>query len=175
MEPLNIAIKDLSLDTVVSAEGYDPITLADAIVSAAVAKLTHEDEWRDTYGALKKRVAQIRDEEIRALVKAEIETAMAEPVQETNQWGEALGKPTTLRALMVAEAEKFFTEKRGTDNYNREPRMTGAERVVAQLVQAELVKEMAAIFAAEKAKVTEAVQGRAAELLAQAVKDGLRK
>ncbi len=40
--------------------------------------------------------------------------------------------------------------------------------------QASLTKELAAIFAEEKAKVVKAVQGKAAESIAQAVKDGLR-
>jgi len=177
MTPLNIAITDLSLETVIGAGYHDaPVTLADAIVTAAVQHLAKDGEYREIHSGLAKRVAIIRDEEIREVVKTEIASVMTEPVQQTNQWGEPTGKPpTTLRALIVGEAEKFFTEKKSNNDYGRGPSLTGAERVIAALVEAELVKAMAAIFAEEKAKVVAAVQGKAAELLADAVKAGLRK
>lgn len=174
MEPLNIQISDLTLDTVMGA-GYDgALTLADLIVGAAVKRLTKDDEYGEVVGGLRKRVAQIRDEEIRARVLAEIEATMAAPVSLTNSYGEPVGKATTIRELIVAEATKFFTEKKSTDNYDRGPRLTGAERVIAELVKAELTKEMATAFAEEKAKVVAAVQAKAAEMLAEAVRAGLR-
>lgn len=174
MEALNITIEGLALDTVIDAEHGDGRTLADAIVDRAVATLTRDQEYREVHGGLAKRVSLIRDEEIRERVRVEIDKVMAQPIHATNQWGERTGGETTLLALIVAEGEKFFTEKRKTDSYDRGPALTGAQRVVAELVQKHLVKELAALFAEEKARVIEAVRGKAADLIAQAVKDGLR-
>lgn len=175
MEPLNITITDLGLDTVIDGDyEHGGRTLADAIVDRAVTALTKDQEYREVHGGLAKRVSQIRDEEIRERVRVEIKKVMAQPIHATNQWGERTSGETTLLALIVAQAEKFFTEKRTKDSYDRSPAMTGAQRVIAEMVQASLTKELAAIFAEEKAKVVKAVQGKAAELIAQAVKDGLR-
>lgn len=174
MEPLNIEIRDLTLDTVVGAEYDGALTLGDMIVERAARNLTKDSEYGEVASALRKRIGAIRDEEIRALVRAELAEAMQAPVTATNQWGEPTGQPTTLRALVVEAATKFFTEKRSRDTYGREPKMTDAERVIGELIKAELTKELAAVFAAEKAKVVSAVQAKAGELLAQAVKDGLR-
>lgn len=174
MEPLNISIEGLNLDTVIDGDYEGARTLADAIVSAAVAKLVKDKDYGEVHSGLRKRVAQIRDEEIRERVRLELDEVMLQPVTATNQWGEPVGQPTTLRALIVAEATKFFSVKLKSDSYDRRPELTGAQRVIAELVKAELTKELAAAFADEKAKVVKAVQGKAAELLAQAVKDGLR-
>lgn len=175
MQPLNITITDLTLDTVVGAGYEEPHTLADVIVNAAVEKLLKDGDTREISSALAKRIAVIRDEEIRAKVRAELDDAMAKPIRKTNQWGEPTGQgETTLRELILAEAAKFFTEKRSKDSYGSGPKFTDAERVIAELVQGELKKDMAAAFAEEKAKVVAVVQGKAAELLADAVKAGLR-
>lgn len=171
MEPLNITITDLSLDTVVGAEYDGSLTLADLIVNAAVARLTKDQAYVEVLGRrLRDRIAAIRDEEIRALVKAELEPVMTEPVTPTSQWGESVGKPTTLRALVLKAAEEFFTKRR--DEY-RQPRTTEAERIVAAEVGAALTKELKDAVAAEKAKVVAAVQAKAAELIATAVKEGV--
>ena len=176
MEPLNITITDLGLDTIIGV-GYrdEPVTLVDAIVKEAVSQLTKEKGYDEVRDGVRKRVALIRDEEIRALVRPELEKAMVAPITQTNSWGEPIvGKPTTLREMILAEATKFFTEKKGEDSYGRGPKQTAAERVVAELVRTELVKEMTAAFAEEKNKVVAAVQAKAAEMIAKAVKDGLR-
>jgi hypothetical protein len=175
MEPLNITITGLGLDTVVGAAYEGALTLADMIVAEAARNLAKDKDYQEVYGGLRNRVAMVRDDEIRARVKAEIDDAFGVPVVATNQWGEPTGKATTLRALILAEAEKFFTEKRGKDRYNNGPTMTGAERVVAALVAEELTKEMAAAFRVEKERVVAVVREKAAELIAAAVKEGLRK
>lgn len=175
MEPLTIAITDLSLNTVIGVGFHDdPVTLADAIVNAAVSRLFKEDEYREMLNGLRKRVAQIRDEEIRALVKPELEAAMVAPIVATNQWGEPISSKTgTLRELIIAQASKFFGEKTG-DSY-RGPQLTAAERVVDEAVKKELTAELQAAVADEKAKVVAAVRAKAAELIATAVREGVGK
>lgn len=176
MEPLNITITDLSLDTVLGeSERYGAMTLADAIVNAAVADITKDEAYREVYGGLRKRIGAIRDEEIRARVTVELDEAMRAPIVATNQWGEPVaGKgTTTVRELILAEAKQFFTEKTRTDSYSNTPALTGAQRVIAALVKEQLTKELTAVFAAEKEKVVAALRATAADLVADAVKKGL--
>lgn len=170
MEPLNIQITDLSLETIVGAEYDGALTLADLIVNAAVTRLMKDGEYSEIQGGLRKRVGQIRDEEIRAFVKTELVGAMAAPIYRTNAYGERSGQETTLRELIVEHAKDFFTKKTG--DYNR-PQYTAAERVVTAAVEKELTKELAAAIADEKAKVVAAIRAKAADLIAQAVKEGV--
>lgn len=171
MEPLNITIADLSLDTVLGEDDRrGPITLADAIIESAVLRLTRDEEYRDIQGGLHKRVGQIRDEEIRTRVAAEVEAALTAPFRQTNTYGEAKGEPVTLRSLIVKSCEEFFTQD--VSEYNK-PRQTKAQRFVHAAVEDAVKKELAAAIVEEKAKVVAAVRAKAADLIAQAVKEGI--
>lgn len=174
MEPLNISIEGLSLDTVLG-ERYDldadrnvPLTLADAIVEAAARRLAGGADWPD----VKSRVRQIRDDEIRKRVAAEIEAAVTNSVQRTNGYGEPIGEPTTLRqeiARIAGEAVKLNTRASGLSHQS-----TALQEVIRTEVDKALAAELKSVVDGEKAKVVKAVRDKAAELLAQAVKDGLR-
>jgi len=180
VEPLNISIEGLNLDTVIGGHYYggdddsggSPKVLLDAIVEAATTRLVKDTEGRDIYGGLRKRVNEIRDDEIRTRVAAEVEAAFAEPFQPTNAYGEAKGESITIRSLIAKAVNEWFTKD--TNNNYREGKRTAAGEFVKAAVDAALKKELAEAIADEKAKVVKAVQGKAAELLAQAVKDGLR-
>lgn len=170
MEPLKIEIQDLGLDTVIGPHYPDGVqTLGEAIVAKAAANLTQDGEYGEVMQSLRRRIAKIRDDEIRDLVRAELAKAMAEPVTQTNSYGESIGQPTALRALIVDAATKFFSER---GDYGRGA--TQAQKLVAQEVQTALTKELREVMAEEKAKVVAVVQAKAAELLAEAVKQGLR-
>lgn len=174
MEPLSITITDLTLNTVIDGDYEGSRTLGDAIVDRAVKKLTKDGEYSEVHDGLRKRVAKIRDEEIRNLVHVELAKAMAEPITLTNSYGEPTGTPTTLRALIISKATEFFTVKRRNDSYNRSSEMTNAQLVVAEMIKNELTKELASIFAEEKARIIKAIQANAAEVIADAVRKGLR-
>lgn len=170
MEDLTIAIEGLNLETVIGTQYPDsPLTLADAIVVAAAKELlTGADVL-----SVSTRIRQIRDEEIRAQVAAEIQVALAEPFHRTNYYGEGRDQPITLRTLIADEAKKFFTEQRRPHGRYDGPTSTAAQDVVAALVKDALTKELAAAVADEKAKVVAAVRAKAAELIATAVKEGV--
>ena len=70
----------------------------------------------------------------------------------------------------MAEAKKLFTERA---DYGRGS--TLAQRIVAEAIGSAFTRELAAAIADEKAKVVAAVRAKAAELIADAVKQGVGK
>lgn len=166
---INVTVEGLEavdLNTpVINVETDDPVTLADVIADRAVRTLAYED-GRD----LRRRIGEIRDEEIRELVKPIVLGAVDSAIQETNRWGEPTGKPTTLRELVIKEAKALLTQP--ADNYNR-GKGTVLEVAVRNVVDRAIRAELDKVLAEEKAKVVALVQGKAAELIAEAVKKGL--
>ena len=150
---------------VVNVETDDPVTLADVIADRAVRTFTYEDGRE-----LRRRITEIRDEEIRELVKPIVLGAIDSAIQETNRWGEPTGKPTTLRELIAKEAKELLN--RPADNYNRN-KGTVLEVAVREAVERSIRAELNVVLVDEKTKVVAAVQAQAAELIAEAVKKGL--
>lgn len=134
---LKIVIDKVTLDTVVGeVVGYDEdgdayikgqATVADKVAEQIKGEVVKTPE----YTSLRERVTRIREEEIREAVKPLIREALQRPIQQTNYYGEAVGKETTLSEIIMAEAKKVFTASR--DSYNK-----GAfiSEVVAKEVQA---------------------------------------
>jgi hypothetical protein len=143
-------------------------TLGDVIAEQVTARLTKDTAWPD----LRARYTEFRDEEIRKAIGPLIQAAIAKPIQQTNAYGSPVGESTTLTELIVKEATAFLT--RSADNYNRGGE-TVLQKWVREQVEKALVKELAEVMAAEKAKVVAAVRGKAAELIADAVRQGLGK
>lgn len=171
---INVTVTEPLDLTAVIGTGYDDdgdradITLGDRIAEIAARNLAKDDTyWRP----LKDRVTEMRTTLIRELVQAELAVAMEAEVQRTNALGEPIGPATTLRELIVAEAKKWFTEKHSND-YGR-THYTNAQSVVAAEVNKAIKAELAAAIAEEKAKVVAAIQAKAAELIADAVKQGV--
>ena len=171
-EGIKIHVEELTLDTVIG-QRYDSETdrrcdqtLADAIVEVAARNLLNDADWLN----VKERIRSLRDEEIRARVAVEVEAAMSGPVSITNIYGEATGRSTTLReeiAKLTAEALKMDHR----NNYSRE--LTPAQRCIRDEVDRALAAELASVVKEEKEKVVAAVRAKAADLIAQAVKEGV--
>ncbi|HEX6873025.1 MAG TPA: hypothetical protein VF163_18155 [Micromonosporaceae bacterium] len=164
----------IDLNTVMG-ERYDPesdrrvpLTLADAIVDNAVRLLVTSPT--KGWSSLQSQIESIRTELIRERVAAEIETALTSPFERTNHYGERTGKTTTLREEIVklaSEALKVDTR----NSFSRE--LTAAQRVIRDEVDKAMVAELKAAVANEKEKVVAAVRAKAAELIADAVKQGV--
>lgn len=165
MTPLNITITDLTLDTVVGAGYEEAITLADMIVNQAAKELAKSAD----YHTIQERIRNVRAEVIRERVAAEVEAALVAEVQQTNEFGESSGPPTTLRAL-IAKAAKDAVTMRGRGSYGNP---TPLEQTIRDEVDRALLAELAATVKAEKEKVVAAVRAKAADLIAQAVKEGV--
>lgn len=138
------------------------------LLAAKLAKAIRESEaWPD----VKQRVAAIRDEEIRARIVPQIERAMTEPIQKTNDWGSPIGAPTSLPELILKEVNDFLVRK--LDTSYRSNGQTVVEKMVAEAVDKKVRTELGEVVAEEKAKVVAAVRAKAAELIADAVKQGV--
>lgn len=139
--------------------------------SAVAARIFGDVKREAGYGEFRKLIDTIRAEETRKAVAEQVAETMAAPIQQTNGYGEPVGKAMTLREMVVAEAHRFFTARTG--DYNK-PHHTDAERAVALMVKDLMTKELTAVIADEKTKVVAAVQAQAGSIIAEAVKAGLR-
>lgn len=135
------------------------------------SKLAAEAMKDDSFKSLKARVADLRNEEIRAQLKPIVEAAISAPIQRTNEYGHPMGQPTTLHEVIVKEVHAYLT-KSVDDGYNR-TRITAAQKFVKDAVDQVVKKELAEAVAEEKTKVVAAVRAQAAQLIADAVKQGV--
>jgi hypothetical protein len=145
----------------------EDVTLGDEVAKRITAKLTKDEE----YPGLRKRFLAIRDEEIRKALEPVIVAAISGPIQKTNNYGEPSGGTTTLRELIMDEAQRLATAK-VSDGY-RSSSETVLAKFVREQIAAAFTKELAAVVAEEKAKVVAAVRAKAADLIAEAVKQGV--
>lgn len=146
-------------------EEYE-VTLGHLVASKVTAQLSKDDSW----GGIKKRFLDIRDEEIRKAVAPIVEEAITGPIQKTNNYGEPTGQTTTVRELVMKEASALLTKS--ADSYGRGSE-TVLQKFVREQIAAAFTKELAAVVAEEKAKVVAAVRAKAADLIADAVKQGI--
>lgn len=147
----------------------NPVTLGDAVAGKLTAMLVKDER----YASLRKRFLEIREEEIRRAVQPIVIDAINAPVQKTNTFGEATGGTTTVRELIVAEAKKIAERPFDTSYNSRSGNETALGKFVREQIAAAFTKELAAVVAAEKAKVVAAVRAKAADLIADAVKQGV--
>ncbi len=143
----------------------EPMTLGQAVAEEVVRQLMKTDQWNSA----RRLVEEIRKEEIRDAVRQEIGHALTTSVQTTNTWGEPTGAPTTLRGIIHAQAKDFLEKP---DRYDHE---TAMRKLIRKEVDAALVAELKGTITSAKETVVGAVQAKAAELIAAAVKEGLRR
>lgn len=143
------------------------VTIGHLIAEMVTKKLSKDDSW----GGIKKRFLDIRDEEIREAVKPIVTEAIGAPIQKTNTYGEATGPATSIRELIIAEATNLLGRK--VDDGYRSNGETVLQKFVREQITAAFAKELAGVVAEEKAKVVAAVRAKAADLIADAVKQGI--
>lgn len=103
-------------------------TIADVVVDAVTNRLCQAvtgSHGREVY----RRIAEVRDDEIRSMVRPIIEAALVDEIALTNTYGERTGKVTTLREVIVAETHKVLTKR---DGYS------GGPTVVEKLIRDEV-------------------------------------
>jgi hypothetical protein len=174
---INVSVTDVDLTSVVGewAEydvegdyvGTGAKTLADAIAVQVAADLKRDD----SYPGLKKKILDIRNEEIREQIKPIVAKAIEGNIQKTDEWGQPVGQSTSLHALIVKQVNDYLTSMVG-DSY-RGNRQTAVQKFVDDAVEKVVKRELAEAIAEEKAKVVAAVRAKAAELIATAVKEGV--
>jgi hypothetical protein len=171
---INVTVDNVDLNSVIGAnyrqigeEDYaeTPQTLADVVADRIMADLKRDDH----YTRLKERVREIRDEEIREQLRPIIGEAIAAPVQRTSDLGTPIGQPVALAELIVKEAQSFLARR---DGYGPDAQ-TPAQKIIRDEVDRAIKSELSAAIADEKAKVVAAVRAKAADLIAEAVKQGV--
>lgn len=175
---INVTVEDIeSVDlatTIETRSRYDSdgeredyeVTVGHLVAEMVTKKLSKDDSW----GGVKKRFLTIRDEQIRKAVEPIVAEAISGPIQKTNSYGEPTGKTTSIRELVMAEATALLTKS--SDSYSRSGE-TVLQKFVREQIAAAFTKELAAVVADEKAKVVAAVRAKAADLIAEAVKQGV--
>lgn len=175
---INVTVEGVDLTSVIGEHaeydsdgeyiGGNGVTIADKVAQHLARDLMKDDSYR----TLKQRVMDLRDEEIRAQLKPIVEAAITGSIQRTNSYGHPVGEPTTLHDIILAEVNTYLTANVG-GSYNK-PTTTRIKSFVAEAVETVIRKEMATVIAEEKAAVVAVVRSKTAELLAEAVKQGLR-
>lgn len=173
---IDIKIDEVTLATVVDdilgfdEETGEPYQTGQRTIADLVAKQLVDAARRETnrYQGLLTRVTDIRDELIRDLVRPEIEAAIAAPVKLTNTYGEATGKETTLRELIVDQARKALNAPVDGGGYRNS--QTFVQKVVAEQVQKVLADEITQAVKAARDEVATGI----GDAVKTAVQAGLR-
>ena len=141
---IKIEVPEVTLNTVVGdvvrvdedGDGYldGQMTVADKVAQLIKAEVVKHPEYEN----LRKRVTEIRNQEIREAVKPLVREALERPIRKTNYYGEPTGQETTLSEIIMDEAKKVFTEVK--DPYrDKRPFIQG---VVADEVKKAFQKEI---------------------------------
>lgn len=174
---IKVSVDNVDLSSVIGESGrYDedgdyvgagPKTLGEAVAAQIAADLKRNDQ----YPGLKQKVMDVRNEEIREQIRPIVAAAIEGNVQKTNEWGQPVGQATTLHALIVKEVNDYLKRK-VSDGY-RSSNQTVIEKFVQDAVDKVVKTELAEAIAEEKTKVVAAVRAKAADLIAEAVKQGI--
>lgn len=128
----------------------------------------------DRYRTLRQEVATIRSEAVRSFVDTQLRQLLDGEVHRTNGFGEPVGQPTTLRAVIVEEAKRALTDATVTRR-GYQAKWTLLQDVVHEQVTKVLAKEFTEEVAAAKAEIRGRVRTATAELLAGAVVQAVTK
>lgn len=152
-----------------------PITLIEAIVRDAGNQLFKAVTHDEQYPTLRKRVLEIRDEEIRERIREQIEEAWHKTLQPTDEFGHPTGEPTTLERLIREKADKSLQvrgkDRRGSFSHER----SVMEDVLASEVERTVRKELEGELKQAKEQVMQAVRDEGADLLRKAVEQSVRR
>jgi predicted component of type VI protein secretion system len=145
-----------------------PTTFRQEVVEAA-ARMLRADA-ADSRRALGERVKEIRDDEIRAQVAAEVRAVLAEPIQRTTKWNEPQGPPVTIRELIREELEKFLNGKATfsmTDPYTSQKKPHSLADLLTEITKEALRTEFTADIREAKKVIAEQVKQIATETAAK--------
>lgn len=178
--PLDMRVEfDLSLSTAVdtsyrqtSEEDYatGPVTVLDLVVREVAAQVVSRFTSNDRDEMRRAFTAAIADE-VRASVAPVISKMFDLPLTPTNEWGEPTGVPSSLRSLILAQAEKALELKAPS----RFDRGTGSPlyELLAGVTERAMAKELADELAAARLSIRERVSNVTAEVLAATVTKAL--
>lgn len=147
----------------------DEFSLADAVIAEAARQaLDANDGLRF---AVRDRVTQLTDDELRAKIGPMITEALNGAIQTTNTFGERKGDPTTLREVIVEKTRKWLTDP---DPDARSPmgggrRPTRVESMIAKEVASAVKTDLRDAMNTARAEVISGVKDHAAAVLAETI------
>lgn len=184
--PGNTPILTVTWDTVIGARhvGYDPdsgpevepVSLGEMVVAGLVERLLVEIK-RDSSTGYRGAVEAARDAASGATAAeatALVREALAGEIRQTNHYGEPKGEPTTLRDLIRADIAKYLNEKVPERGYGGD-RRGGFRELLQHEVDEAMNKELRAAIREAREQVVVKVQEKAAQLIGEAVKEGMRR
>lgn len=139
----------------------EPPVVLDAIGERVAQMLLARFE-SDARKAAKARIDALIQERMVAIV----DEALNGEVQRTNEWGEKVGTPTTVRALAVKTANEWLNEP--ADRYNRD-KGTRGQKYIAEAVDRALKEDLDGALKAARAEITQRLRDKAAEAIAATV------
>ena len=162
----------LDLDAIhVATYNDEPQTVLDCIIREAGTQLLNQLE-RDARDGLRRTVKDITAEVIRGRVTTLIDEALTEPLQRTNDYGEPIGPPTTLREQIMKIAREQLKPTGQRNSFATDKGIdTALKTVTASVVGRELADEVAAA----KADLRGRLAASAAEALSAAIVKGMAK
>lgn len=138
-------------------------TLLDEVLRR-VAKDGVPDDARKDLGY---RVTQIRDEEIRAVVRPMIEDAIAKTLLQTDLFGNVKDGPKTLSEVIVDQATKELRASHSRGNYSKSE--TLLQQVIREEVERAFRKELDDVIKEAKTEVVNAIRQVGAEVLTDTI------
>jgi len=153
----------------------DPVdvraVMRSAVVTEAARQLlvTADPEW---HAEARETANRLRNELVRERVTAEVEAAMALPVQRTTTWNEKRGEPTSIRELIRLELEAFLNgtkTNRSRDMYDKTP--NNLAELIGSVANETMRGELGTVVSAARKEVHKRVQ----EIIAKNVAAELAK
>lgn len=161
---IEVNVKAASLQSLIE-EDYDGAqTIGDKVVSELVGIAVRGDKW----DSVTRRVKEIREEEIRKAVTAEIVEALSAPIQRTNSYGEKVGQETTLREVIANEAREVMqiSKRSGAWRSDIPQHIQPLWELIKSEAAAAVTKVIKQEVAEEAARIRESMRAQAAALLA---------
>ncbi len=170
----------LDLDTLIIGQRYGggedgdggaPITFMEGVteeVARLVFSTIKAGAMSDTYQQLTRRAVEIRDEEIREVIRPAIVEAIDATMQPTDAYGNPKCEAQTLHEIIVEQAKKVITAK-DSDSYSRTKGLNIVQQFIAAEVRGALDKELKATMDQAKADVLAAVQEQGAKVLSETI------
>jgi hypothetical protein len=154
-------------------EYIDDAIIAEAarVVLEGRTKKEGEKYSESVINRIRRRVDEVRDDEIRAQVRPIIAEALVKGVRKTNTFGDPIGEPVMLRDLIIAEAQTLWSKTADAHSRSRE---TVLQKAIREEVESVFTKELKAVIAEAKSDVLEAVKGQASQVLTETIERAAR-
>ncbi len=160
-----------------SGPEVEPVSLGEMVVAGLVERLIVEIKRDVDQGRWRGAVTEARTaaaEAIQAEATVIVRDALHGEFQPTNQYGERTSQVTTLRDLIRADVAKYLNEKVPERGYGGD-RRGGFRELLQHEVDEAMNKELRAAIREAREQVVVKVQDKAAQLIGEAVKEGLRR